>query len=138
PRAGARTPPRVKTENTRPPRTTSSAASPPRATASRRARSGMDGTYWVEVDWPRGSPDSAQPRRGAGAEGRAAGRDADPGRHRRDGRAQLRPRAAAGAVEPERGARAARPRAGEGTPAARLGADLHGRDAARRAAARAG
>ena len=41
-------------------------------------------------------------------EGGAAGRGADPGRHRRDGRAQLRPRAAAGAAEPERGRGAAR------------------------------
>ena len=56
----------------------------------------------VEVLTPRSLDEALR------AEGRAARRGADPGRHRRDGRAQLRPRAAAGAAEPERGARAAR------------------------------
>ena len=48
---------------------------------------------------------------------------ADPGRHRRDGRAQLRPRPAGGAAEPERGRGAARLVARE-NGALRLGAGL--------------
>ena len=97
---------RVKTESTRPPRTTRSAGSSPRATASRRERDAPIGRE--PYPSPRGRPDAPHPRRGAAPEGGASRRAADPGRHGRDGRAQLRPRAAGGRAQPERGRGAAR------------------------------
>src|SRR5918911_4247839 len=103
---------RVKTESTRPPRTTRSAGSSPRATARRRARSTL--MRHLILSWRpstlfgRGGPEPPLARRGAAPEGGAARRAPDPGRHRRDGRAQLRPRAPTDAPEPERGRGAAR------------------------------
>ena len=87
-----------------------------------------------------GGAHAALARRGAPDEGGGARRRADPGRHRRDGRAQLPPRPAGDAPEPERGRPAAGLVARERDAAARLGPHVHRGDegAARRAVARAG
>src|SRR5581483_45006 len=113
---------RVKAEKTRPPRTTSSAGSSPRATARRR-ESG-EGIGREPYSSGRGRPLAAHARRGAAAEVGAARRRPDPGRHRRDGRAQLRPAAAPCPAEPERGRRAARLVARERRAPARRRPDL--------------
>ena len=110
---------RVKTDSTLPPRTTRSAGSSPRATARRRERGASIGARTVpfaavEVLTPR-TLDEALRLKSEHPDALA-----DPGRHRRDGRAQLRPRAARGAAQPERGRRAARLVARERLAAARL------------------
>ncbi len=71
-----------------------------------------------------------KPRRGAAGQGGASRRGADPGRHRSDGRAQLRPAPAGGAAQPERGGGAARLVARERLAPARLGAHLRRGDGA--------
>ena len=89
-----------------------------------RARGALDGA------WTSSRPRT--PRRGAAPQGGAARRALRPGRHRRHGRAQLRPLAAAGADQPERGRRAARVRPRE----RRRSSSARGSPTPRRCAAR--
>ncbi len=76
--------------------------------------------------------------RGARPEGGAAGRAPHPGRHRRHGRPQLRPRPPGGPPEPERGRRAARLVARGGDPEARRRDHVRGGHAGRARAGPAG
>src|SRR5579862_8545002 len=83
---------------------TTSAGSSPRATASRLERDA--GTAAEPYSPADGRSSAAHAARGAAPEGTAPRGAADPGRHRPDGRAQLRPGAPAGDPRPERCRRA--------------------------------